>query len=170
LYNDTPAQQPSLTTPVTSVLHKTTIKTATARAKITAGRKKWQGHGSKKQAVIDDEIDLQHILSHWNYCHKKFRQVSFSSWDDSKLYELDDFVPLADSCRGSVAVGSSSPKPVLLALRDEEMLTNSPEEATTAMAAMSNGTERSWDLESRDEGMSNGTQECCMGLLDHVVA
>jgi hypothetical protein len=144
------------------VLCKPTFKTATPpRVKTTAGgrKKSSQGRGSsKKQAVIDDEIDLQHILRHWNYCHKKFRKVSFSSWEDSELYELGDFVPLAESGRAGTAVGLSPPQLELLEWRDGEMgLMNSPEEATmpTAMAAMtSDGT----SIESRDEGTSSGTR------------
>jgi hypothetical protein len=156
-----PAQQQSVSTLVTSALCKPTIKTATtARAKTTAGgrKKSSQGRGSsKKQAVIDDEIDLQHILRHWNYCHKKFRKVSFSSWEDSELYELGDFVPLAESGRAGTAVGLSPPQPDLLEWRDGEMgLTNSPEEATTMTTAMAALTSDGTSIESRDEGASNG--------------
>jgi hypothetical protein len=75
-----PAQQQP-----TVMHHRMTMKIASAKAK----RKKSHSHGSKKQAVIDGEIDVQ------NYCHKKFRKVSYSSFENSEIYKLSVFGPLA---------------------------------------------------------------------------
>jgi hypothetical protein len=75
-----PAQQQP-----TVMHHRMTMKIASAKAK----RKKSQSHGSnKKQAVIDGEIDVQ------NYCHKKFRKVSHSCFENSETYMLSVFGPL----------------------------------------------------------------------------
>jgi hypothetical protein len=73
-----------------------TTKIASAKAK----RKRSNSHGSKqKQAVIDGEIDLQ------NYCHKKFRKVSYRSFENLEIYKLSVFGPLAKRGLAHTMVG-----------------------------------------------------------------
>ena len=75
------------------------MKIASAKAK----RKKSHSHGSKKQAVIDGEIDVQ------NYCHKKFRKVSYRSFENSDIYKLSVFGPLTRRGWADTVVGLLPP-------------------------------------------------------------
>jgi hypothetical protein len=93
-----PAQQQP-TEPVALMHHRMSMKIASAKAK----RKKSQSHGSKEQAVIDSEIYFQ------NYCHKKFRKVSYSSFENSDIYKLNVFGPLTKRGWADTVVGLLPP-------------------------------------------------------------
>jgi hypothetical protein len=68
------------------------LKANTSVVGAVAGPKKktTKSRGAKKQADIDDKIDLEHILRHWNYCHKKYR---YDQMDKSEQYVAGDFPP-----------------------------------------------------------------------------
>ena len=130
-----------------------TTTTTEAKKKPLKGRRVGR---KQQQAEMDDRIDLQHILRHWNYRHKKFSR----NWDDDQRqqYELGDFAPAAETgglhgsttANGLPPVDGSPPLPQGILEGGADMF--SPPSISSLGTTIGGGNASVEPFEYRDEG------------------